>query len=253
MNIWVKRSLSLLSILFGVLIGYLSYLTLFYNVSITNKGTFMVFILAICLFFGTAMIYTRKQFVTSLVSMVLMPIFLPSVILYFGEWMLLIPLAIVIVVMFFACGAGEGIKTILGAGFILLYILSAIGFYLFSTIIMHQTEDIITQKAISSSENYRCYVVNVTDTSKGRTKVYVEPNTYDIEYPGITFMAKGYKRLIYNVRSNQLQVKLEWKSDPKGYDELYVNDELRFKELDALKKEEPYNWFSKEKRKIEFE
>ena len=143
--------------------------------------------------------------------------------------------------MYFACGANEGVKTILGTIYMLIYILGALAYFLILPLFIAQTKDIITDTKVSISGEYRCYSVDTEDSSKGSTKVYVESNIHDIVYGDITFYAKGYTRIVLNKREHDPTLLMEWRQDDKGNEVLYINNELRFREDDAINGK----WFDK--------
>ncbi len=232
-NKWTKRCVSVFSIVFLVILLLLDYMAMFYDVQITNLQSFLVTIIIVSLVLGAIMIYTRKNFITSLVSMLSILVFLPLVLLCFGNWALLIPLAIVSVVMFFTCNASENTKTILGTIYVMLFIMGAIAYLLYTSLIVGQTQDSKSESYISNSQTYRCYIVDTVDSSTGSTKIYVEPNDYDVNYNGISFIAEGYQRIVYNVRERK-SVDIEWRDD-----DLYVDGQLRFRHSDATEND----WF----------
>ncbi len=256
-TIWIKRILSLLSIAYGALMVFLAYTSFYYDVKITHPKSFVVLVVFLTALFGGVMIYTRKQFLTSVAGLLGLLLYLPVIVFYYSKdnLIFLIPLGIVTVLIFFLSGAGEGLKTIIGTIYLLLYVICILAYYLYVSIFSGHTVDVIKNQMVSQSENYRCYVLDITDSSKGTTKVIVEPNDRDIIYSNITFIEKGYERIVYNVRQQDLDLQLEWTSDDKNKDILKVNDEVRFKSSDAVKKEPGYDFFSKEKkgnRKLKF-
>ncbi|MDO5560285.1 MAG: hypothetical protein Q4F95_11880 [Oscillospiraceae bacterium] len=250
-NIWVKRILSLLSVAYAGLMIFLVYTSLYYDIKITNKASFIVLVVFLSVLLGGSMLYTRKQFLTSVVGLAGLLMYLPVVVLFYSKanLILLIPLGVVSVLIFFFSGAGEGLKTIIGTIYLLLYIICILFYFLYVTIFSGHTIDVIKSQSVSKSGNYRCYVLDIEDTSKGTTKVIVEPNDYDIEYSNITFVQKGYKRVVYNVRKHNLDLNVEWSQDENGKDILSVDSQVRFKEEDAVKEGRAYSYFDKSKIK----
>ncbi len=83
---WTKRGLSLLSIPYGIFLGFLAYWSVFYDIEVYEKVKFG-FVLSIgCLAMGVMMFYTRRQLITMIVSIVHMTIMLPILLLIFGDW-----------------------------------------------------------------------------------------------------------------------------------------------------------------------
>jgi hypothetical protein len=212
----------------------LGYMSMFYDVQITNTKTFGITIAVVVLVLGAVMVYTRKNLITSIVSMVTIILMLPTIIFCWGNWLLIVPMMALSVLMFFLCGAGENTKTVVGTIYVFIYIMSAIAYLLYTNLIVTQTLDEQSENYVSETGTYRCYIVDTKDSSTGSTKIYVEPNTYDIYYNGIAFIAEDYERIVYNVRERK-QVEIEWRDD-----DLYVDDELRFRSSEA---EENY-WFA---------
>lgn len=216
-NIWTKRAVSLFSLVYGALLAMISYMSFFYNVQIENSTSFVIMSSITAVFFLAMMIYTRKQLITRIVSIAALPLFLPILLFYFGEWIFIIPFAVVIIIMFFVSGAGEATKTILGTLFLLLYVIGAVAYFLATTFLGTRTQDVVIQVAESDSKLYRSYVVDTIDSSTGGTKIYVEPNDRDKNFKYMRFIAKGYKKLVYNDRSHY-NISMEW--DTVGTDEL---------------------------------
>jgi len=232
-NKWTKRCVSIFSLAFGLLIVFLSYMAVFYDVEITNHQTFGVTISVVVLVLGAIMVYTRKNFLTSFISMIAFLLVLPVVIFCWGNWLLLIPLVVLSILMFFVCGASENTKTIVGTIYVMIYIMATIAFFLYSSLIAGQTRDTKSENYVSESGTYRSYIIDTVDSSTGSTKIYVEPNDYDIYYNGIAFIAKDYERIVYNIRERK-PVEIEWRGD-----DLYVDDDLRFRHDDAVENQ----WF----------
>ena len=68
-NKWTKRCVSIFSLTLGILTVILSYMALFYDVVITNAKTFGITIAVVVVVLGAVMIYTRKNLITSIISM----------------------------------------------------------------------------------------------------------------------------------------------------------------------------------------
>lgn len=250
----IKRILSLLSIGYVGLMAFLAFASLYYDVKIVSRTSFIILEIFLGLLFGGTMIYTRKQILTSIAGLFGLLFYLPVVVLYYSpeNLILLIPLGIVSVLVFFFSGAGEGIKTILGTIYLLLYIICILAYYLYVSIFAGNTIDTVTYESISPSQAYRCYVLDITDSSEGTTKVIIEPNTLDIDYGSIKFVEKGYKRVVYNVRKNKLNIIPEWTTDPEDGDILMIDGEVRFRTSDAVNEDPAYRYFAAENRKYRF-
>lgn len=254
MMIWAKRVVSLFSVGFIGLMAFLAYTSFYYDISITNRSSFTVLVVCLSLLFAGTMIFSRKQVVTSIVALVAPLCYLPIVVFYYSQENLifLIPIGAITILLFFFGGAGEGLKTIVGTIYLLMYIICILAYFLYVSIFLGHTVDVVKEQSVSQTKQYRCYVLDITDNSKGTTKVIVEPNYLDIVYGSVTFIEKGYERIVYNVRENNLDLDLEWTLDSQGKDMLKVNGDVRFKATDAIKPELAYSFFVKDKRQWKF-
>lgn len=250
----IKPVMSLISFGYAGLMGFLAFASLYYDVQIVSKPAFAALEIILAIIFGGAMIYTRKQILTSIAGLFGLLFYLPIVVLYYSpdNLIMLVPLGILAVVLFFCSGAGEGIKTILGTIYLLLYVIGILAYYLYVSIFAGNTIDVVTFHSTSPSQTYRCYVLDITDSSEGSTRVVIEPNTYDIDYGSIKFIEKGYKRTVYNVRKNKLNIIPEWSSDETDRDVLSINGEVRFRGSDATNPDDAYRYFDVKKRKFRF-
>ena len=197
-NAWTKHILSSFSIFYAIIVYAFSFFSLFYTVALEDKLSFSMLLFGVTLFFGTIMIFTRKEVITKVVSMLMMPAILPILLFYFGEWAIIIPICTMVIVMFFVCGATERTKTILGTIFLLLYIFGALGYFLLTTLFSTDYKEVtIRSHIVSQSGTYRCYITDTDSNSTLGTRVYVQPNNYDISNDFVTFEAKGYKTRVY--------------------------------------------------------
>ncbi len=245
LTVWIKRLLSLMSIAYVGLMLFLAKTSLYYDVNITHPVGFTVLIVFLVILFGGTMLYSRKQFLTSVAGMLGLLLYMPVVILNYNKEnaILLIPVGLLAVLLFFFGGAGEGLKTIVGTIYLLLYIVCILAYYLYVQVFAGKVVDTITYQSISETENYRCFVHNIDDTSDGTTKIIVEPNFYDKVFKDVTFVDRRFHRIVYNVRAKDLNLKVEWSHDAKNEDLLKVDGEIRFKSSDALKSDEAYRFF----------
>lgn len=99
-DIWFKRAASVISILYTIYVCVLSYRTLFYEVIITRRAAFCLYISAVTAIAVAAMIYSRKQLATKFASFILVPVLLPVILTCLGKWELIIPLSVCAVVIF---------------------------------------------------------------------------------------------------------------------------------------------------------
>ncbi|MFR6586800.1 MAG: hypothetical protein ACLUSL_02830 [Ruminococcus sp.] len=100
-SIWGKRLLSLVSAAYCAMVCWFSYLALFYEVSIPNKAAFCGVFSAVSLAALIAMLYSRFQILTRLSSIVTLPAALPFILICFGKWEVILPIAVTALVIFF--------------------------------------------------------------------------------------------------------------------------------------------------------
>ena len=221
-KVWFKTAISVFCSLYGIILVWLSYMSLFYKISYVNKPVFAFIYVAATLTFLAIMFFARKLKAITILSIIMMALIIPVVILNLGDWLLIIPAVLLVVTMFFASGATETVKTVFGTIFLLTYILTALGFFVYTNLFITSSKDKITvlQNGVSSTEFYRYYIVDVKDNSGGRTEVYVEPNQEDIDFKIVKFKINGYAQRKYNERNHNIPT-IEWRDG----DTLYINGE----------------------------
>jgi hypothetical protein len=135
------------------------------------------------------------------------------VLLYFGEWGMIIPIVVVGIVILLMSGAGEGIKTALATVILLMYIFGALGYFLFTSFFVTAAKESVIETGVSPSGDYRYRVVNTEDSSNGSTAVYVEPNTADVKYAFATFTLKNLEHVVFLDRPMDDEVHISWKTE----------------------------------------
>lgn len=241
-NIWLKRGASALGLLYAIFICILSYHAVFYEIIITQRLAFCLLLTVISIVAGAAMIYSRKQLMTKISGFIMFPALLPVVLLCFGSWEMIIPLAVCAIVIFFASGSNEAAKTLLGTIYLLTYILAALAYFIFTSFLASPAIKETIESGVSPSGKYRYEVIETTDSSNGSTSVILEPNFLDKKYALVTFKVKGYDRKLC-VKRPKTEVELEWKDD-----DLYINGERWFTPEQAKRGK----WFEKESRSFDF-
>ncbi|MDE7279156.1 MAG: hypothetical protein K2N26_05460, partial [Oscillospiraceae bacterium] len=188
-NKWFIVAVSILCSAYTVCLIYFAYAVFFYDIVYTDKTMFAVIYSAFSLVAGLLFFYTRRSFITSLISMINMVMFFPTLLLDWGNWPLLIPAAMVTLFGFFCCKMNDTVKTVFGTIFLLMYILGSIAFFLIMNVFTVTTVDTLLTPPggiVSPSENFRCYVLDVKNKSSGKVAVYIEPNKLDKDLKFIT-------------------------------------------------------------------
>lgn len=241
-NVWLKRIASVFSLIYAIYICILSFRSVFYDVIIKKPLAFCLYLSVVSAAALVVMLYSRKQLATKLASFVMIPALLPIIIMCLGSWEMIIPLAICAVTIFFASGANEGTKTLLGTLYLLVYILAALAYFIFTSYLASPAVKKTVDEGVSPSEKYRYEVITTTDSSGGCTTVMLEPNYMDINRSSVTYKVRGYNRKLC-VKRPLTEVKIEWKED-----DLYINGERWFTPEQAKKGK----WFEKESFSLDF-
>lgn len=209
-NIWTKRFFSLFSGAYAAAAIYVCYCSIFYNIEVASVLSLALFVSGVSLLALIIMLYTRRQFLTKLASVLIVPSMLPVVLLYFGEWELIIPVIATGIIILLLSGAGEGFKTAFGTIFLLMYIFGALGYFLFTSFFVSSSETSVVASGFSQSQLYRYSVVNTQDSSNGSTAVYVEPNYADKHYPFVTFTLKDIAHVVHLERPINETIDIQW-------------------------------------------
>lgn len=209
-NIWTKRVVAVLSLLYALAVCRLCYFSIFYEIHVRDRVSLCLTVTVVSIIALVAMLYTRKQVITRIASFIILPAMLPVVLLYFGEWGMIIPIIITGVTILLLSGAGEGGKTVVGTIVLLMYIFGALGYFVFTSFFVSSAKETLVEKGTSTSGRYRYTVINTEDTSNGSTAVYVEPNYADEDFPFVNFTLKSMDRVVYRVRPIAEEIDIEW-------------------------------------------
>ena len=102
-NIWLKRIISLINLIYVFVIGIFAYASFLYELEIKSEavvGFGIVYAVASAVFL-ILMILTRDNIVTRVIGIILPPLVFLLIIFNLGNWILIIPSFIVAVVVFF--------------------------------------------------------------------------------------------------------------------------------------------------------
>ena len=247
-NVWTKRVVAVLSIVYMLFVCRLCYFSIFYDMHINDRVSTCLAVSGVSLAALIIMLYTRHQILTRIASFVILPAMLPVVLLYFGEWGLIIPIIVTGIIILLLSGAGEGIKTALATIILLMYIFGALGYFLFSTFFVASVKEQVVDTGVSPSGTYRYRVVNTEDTSNGSTAVYVEPNYADVKNTFATFTLKNQEHIVYMNRPVQSKVDISWTTQNRQEitDKLNsISDEIEVTVTDAELKRLGYTYDNK--------
>ena len=222
-NVWTKRVIAILSAIYTFYVCKLCYYSIFYDIHIQQRASLCLAVSGVSLVALVIMLYTRHQILTRISSFIILPAMLPVVLLYFGEWGLIIPIIIVGIVILLLSGAGEGVKTALATIILLMYIFGALGYFLFTSFFVSNAKEEVIGTGVSPSGDYRYRIVNTEDSSNGSTAVYVEPNTADVKYSLATFTLKNLERVVFIDRPSDSEVEVTWCTQKRSEITDYLN------------------------------
>lgn len=207
----IRFLLSFISVLYLVGIVKCAYYSTLYTLEIPDAamrafGTKFAFT---CAGYALVMLITRKQVLTRFSIMLSMPFHLFIFIFNYQYRVIIIPLAVLVLLTYFCSGVGEGPKTILGAVYVMIYIIGAYLYMTAGTLLTTSALREVVESGTSTLGNYRYSVVQVTDKSDGSTYLSIEPNTLDVEKDGCILRIKGYDHQVYVVRP-KTEFECEW-------------------------------------------
>lgn len=239
LNKWFILVVSLLCSAYTLVLCYFAYVVFFYDIEYVDKTKFAVIYTVVSILAGLLYYYTRRSFITCIISMANLAVFFPTLLLDWGNWPLLVPAAAVTLFGFFCCKMNDTVKTVFGTIFLLVYILGGIAFFLIMNVFRVTTVDTLLSPrggVVSPSGNFRCYVLDVQNKSSGKVAVYVEPNKLDEDMDFIvlrTTIKKLVKQAIKENRDDALRCDVHWEDEL-----LFINGEEYFSEADFLEEDE---------------
>ncbi|MBQ8623788.1 MAG: hypothetical protein IJ424_05330 [Oscillospiraceae bacterium] len=231
-NKWLGFGISLFNLLYLLLVGVLAIWTFLYEIEFENATTFNIVYITASVLFLALMIISRSQFITRIISMLLlMPVFM-LVVFNEANPAIYLPPLIVGVIMFFVCTSSATTKVIMGTIYILMYFVGLVGFMLISTLfggsaietrldasltdtaIIEQYDmnkiDQLNANSVSPDGKYRYYILDVQDNERGKVIIVVEPNDMDIKYRYFTLVEVGYTSRIAKFATRGVTPDIEW-------------------------------------------
>ena len=183
-----------------------------------------------CFEYALLMLFTRRQIVTRLVILCAMPFYFPIFLFNYQRLELIIPLAVMIVITYLASGMGEGAKTILGAVFLMFYIIGAVVFFVVQNIMTPAVTEAVIARDLSPLKNYHYEVVQQIDRADGNTYVSIEPNNADIKFEHSVWRSKGLGHEIFHERPLD-EFTYEWDTQDRAHITqtlLHINPDVTF-------------------------
>ncbi|MFT3950716.1 MAG: hypothetical protein QM689_01915 [Oscillospiraceae bacterium] len=268
-NIWVQRAIAVFNLIYIAIIAFLVYATFLYTFVINNGKTnaFLgVFIAANVIFLAT-LVLTRRNVLTKINAVILLPLVFFLIILNMGQWALIIPPFIVAVVVFFVSGLHETAKVVVGTIYLLVYVLGLMALLVLNYLMggssvetrldasLDQSSAVYSMYDMSWALNYytdavtvspdgtmKFYFADVKNSENGQIKIYVEPYNRDKKFRFFTLKEKGIRSTIkfYNTRGGDLPI-VQWTADNKI--QYRMPDEADFKTTTPRLPEKDYFGF----------
>lgn len=260
-NIWLKRILSLINLIYVFVIGIFAYASFLYELEIKSEavvGFSIVFALASAVFL-VLMILTRDNIVTRVIGIVLPPLVFLLIIFNLGNWILIIPSFIVAIVVFFVSYNNVTLKVILGTIYLLIYVLGLILVFVLNFLfggsntvetplnaetlsdpenaaVYEIYKDVIddinsvnftaegVDKRISPDGTKMYYLADIQDNSMGNLALYVIPYGTDKDFKFFTLKEKGIRKTVYRFGSRgAVPLEIAWEN----------NDTIKFQRRDG--------------------
>ncbi len=233
-NIWLKRIISLINLIYVFVIGIFTYASFLYTLEFKSDsylGFGIAYIIASAVFM-VLMILTRSTMVTRVIGILLPPLVFLLIIFNLGNWMLIIPTFVVAVVIFFVSYNNATLKVILGTIYLLVYVLGLILVFVLNFLFggsntvetrldaetlsdpanaavyeiykdvmddinsVNFTED-GQDKRISPDGSKEYYLADIQNNSSGDLILYVVPHGNDKDFKFFTLKEKGVRSTVH--------------------------------------------------------
>ncbi|MCL2071033.1 MAG: hypothetical protein FWH07_02230 [Oscillospiraceae bacterium] len=127
-NKWTRRGFSLAAAGYVWFLGWVAWLTFAYHFVFDNAATVFLLYTFVNVMFSIAMVYTRREILTKIASLILHLLVLVMLVYGFGNWFLILPPFLAAAVVFFASGVSESLKVILGTIYMILFVLAFLAY-----------------------------------------------------------------------------------------------------------------------------
>lgn len=218
-NVWFRRGVAIASWAYTGFMIWVAWLCYAYYLEFENPVPAFVLYLFINVSAMGLMILSRKQVITQVNSYILPPIVFLVTFFGFGNWYIVVPPVVVMLVLFFVNTSNETLKTVLGTMYLLLFVIGIVGHIGVERFIGNisfvgpdlETRD-LNYEALSSDGEYRLvrYLENKSD--RNTMSYYVEYTGDDVELPmGIAKKVLGCEPIHTAAYTSLSQNFVEWK------------------------------------------
>lgn len=217
-NVWFRRAVAVTGWVYTLLMVWVTYLSFGYYFEVENITTlFVLYLFVNCIALGL-LILSRKQVLTRINSYVLPLIVFALTIFGFGNWYLIVPPAVVMLVLFFVNTSNETLKVVFGTMLLLLYVIGIVGYVglkmfipdLSFTGVDLNTRD-KTYEKLSKDGNYRIVRYFGSNGNNKLQYYYVEATENDINIPfGVCKRVYGCQHINTSAYSDTPRDIVEW-------------------------------------------
>lgn len=223
-NVWFRRFLAVICWGYTAFMTWLAWLCFAYYFQFENPTPSFVLYLFINVAAMGLMILSRKQVITQINSYILPPIVFLVMFFGFGNWYIVVPPMVVMLVLFFVNTSNETLKTVLGTMYLLLFVIGIAGHIgvvrfigNFNFLGPDLTERDTSYEMLSKSGEYR--LVRYLDNSVDRNTMsyYVEFTGDDVTFPmGTAKKVFGCGHIHTAAYTDLSQNFVEWKTQTRN-------------------------------------
>ena len=218
-NVWFRRAIAVLSWGYTAFMAWIAWLCFAYYFQFENPTPAFVLYLFINVCALGFFILSRKQVITQVNSYILPPIVFLVTFFGFGNWYIVIPPVVVMLVLFFVNTSNETLKTVLGTMYLLLFVIGVAGHIgvvrfigNFNYFGPDLSERDTSYESLSSTGEYRLvrYLKNTTD--RNTMSYYVEFTGDDVTFPmGVAKKVMGCSHIHTAAYTDLSQSFVDWK------------------------------------------
>lgn len=218
-NVWFRRGIAVVSWAYTVFMAWVAWLCFAYYFEFENPTPSFVLYLFINVCAMGFFILSRKQVITQVNSYILPPLVFCITFFGFGNWYIVIPPVVVMLVLFFVNTSNETLKTVLGTMYLLLFVIGVaghIGVVRFIGNLNYFGPDLTTRdlsyEVLSSTGEYRLVRYLQSSTDRSTMSYYVEYTGDDVTFPmGVAKKVMGCSHIHTAAYTSLEQEFVEWK------------------------------------------
>lgn len=218
-NVWFRRGIAIASWGYTGFMIWIAWLCFAYYLQFENPTPAFVLYLFINVCGLGFMILSRKQVITQVNSYVLPPIVFLVTFFGFGNWYIVIPPIVVMLVLFFVNTSNETLKTVLGTMYLLMFVIGIVGhiggemfFGNFAFLGPDLTMRDTSYESLAKSGEYRLVRYLKSTTDRNTMSYYVEYTGDDVKLPmGVGKKVLGCEHIHTAAYTNPNQNFVEWR------------------------------------------